>query len=134
MRPRAEIQHVHQRRGVTDLARNLERLLGVCERDLGIAEQPKGQRFPAQGCRADVLAKTCRKSTMLGGIVELDRATEMRSPSTMSPVCTKDKPMRRCAIMSGRVAFFLFARARNWTASSRITSPLNATRFATQKP
>src|SRR5262249_19039937 len=80
MRPRAEIQHVHQRRGVTDLARNLERLLGVRERDLGIAEQPKGQRLPAQGCRADVLAKTRRERTMLGGIIERDSAIEMRSP------------------------------------------------------
>ena len=45
MGPCAEIQHVHQRRGVADLARNLERVLGVCERGLGIAEQPKANDF-----------------------------------------------------------------------------------------
>src|SRR6266516_5629350 len=80
MRPCAEIQHVHQRCGVADLARNLKRVLGVCERGLGIAEQPKSQRLPGQGCRADILAKTRRQRTMLGGIVEHDRAIEMRSP------------------------------------------------------
>ena len=57
MGPYAEIEHVHQRRGVADLARNLERVLAVCERGLGIAEQPKSQRLPGQGCRADVLAR-----------------------------------------------------------------------------
>ena len=76
--------HIHcgnyQRRGVADLARNLERMLAVCERGLGIAEQPKSQRLPGQGCRADVLAKTRRQRTMLGRIVERNRAIEMRSP------------------------------------------------------
>ena len=45
----------------------------------GIAEQPKGQRPPAQGCRADVLAKTRRQRTMLGSVVERERAIEMRA-------------------------------------------------------
>ena len=38
--------------------------------------------------------------------------------------------MRRCPIASGPVALCLSARARNWTASSRITSPLNPTMLA----
>lgn len=59
---------------------------------------------------------------MLGGIVERDRAIEMRSPVYDIPVCSEDKPMMRCAIMSGPVALCLSARARNWTASSRIVA------------
>ena len=42
--PRCMEQRIHRRGGVTYLARILERLHGVCERRLGIAEQPEGPR------------------------------------------------------------------------------------------
>ena len=52
----------------------------------------------------------------------------------MSPAYSIDMPMRRCAIRSGAVAPCFSASVRNCPASSRITSPLNATKFATRKP
>ena len=40
----ASWQRVHQRSGVVDLARIPERVFDVCERGLGIAKHPQGQR------------------------------------------------------------------------------------------
>src|SRR6516165_11115082 len=64
---------------MAELARNFERLLAVCERILRTAEHPESQRFPGQGCRADVLAETRGQRTMLVRIVERDRVLEMRA-------------------------------------------------------
>ena len=66
-------QRKHQRGGLTDLARILERVVSVCERGLGIAKQPQGQRPKGQDCHPDVLAKSRRQRTMLGRIVKRDR-------------------------------------------------------------
>ena len=57
MRKNAEIQHVNQCPGVSALARDLEGALGVGERVLGVAEQPRRNRPPGQTCRADILTR-----------------------------------------------------------------------------
>ena len=72
-------QRIHQRGSLADLARILERVVSVCERGLGIAKQPQGQRPIGQDCHPDVLAKSRRQRTMLGRIVKRDRLIEMRS-------------------------------------------------------
>jgi hypothetical protein len=75
-----EAQCEHQRSGLADLARILERVVGIRERSVGIAKQPQSSRPITQGYNPDVCAKTRRQRTMLGGIVERDSAVEMRSP------------------------------------------------------
>ena len=72
-------QRIHQRGSVADLARILERVVGVRERGLGIAKQPQSQRPIGQDCHPDVLAKSRRQRTMLGRIVKRERLIEMRS-------------------------------------------------------
>ena len=67
------VQRIHQRGGLADLARILERVLGVRERGLGIAKQPQSQRPIGQDCHPDVLAKSRRQRTMLGRIVKRER-------------------------------------------------------------
>ena len=50
-------QREHQSGGLADLARILKRLVGVCQRGLGIAKQPQSQRSATQDCHPDVLAQ-----------------------------------------------------------------------------
>ena len=64
---------------MADLARIVERVVGVRERSLGIAKQPQSQRPKGQDCHSDVLAKTRRQRTMLGRIVKCERLIEVRS-------------------------------------------------------
>ena len=54
MGQRCVVQCKHRRKGLPDLARDLERLLGVCERGLGMAKRPQGQRPNGQGCHRSV--------------------------------------------------------------------------------
>ena len=72
-------QSIQQRRGLTDLARILERVVYVCERGVGIAKQPKGPRPIAQNCDPNILAKSRRQYTMLGRIIKRERLIEVGS-------------------------------------------------------
>jgi len=74
---RRESQCEHQRGRVTDLARITERLVGVCERGIGIAKQPQGPRPKRQGRHTHVLTKTHRQRTMLARDVERNRLVVM---------------------------------------------------------
>src|SRR5271169_4111878 len=64
---------------MADLARVGDRQVGDRLRGVGKAEQPKGQRSPGLDRRPDILAETRRQRSMLHGVVERDRAVEMRS-------------------------------------------------------
>ena len=79
MGQRCVVQRKHQSGGLTDLARILERVLGVCERGLGIAKHPQGQRPIGTRLPPQRLAKSRRQRTMLGRIVKRDRLIEVRS-------------------------------------------------------
>jgi hypothetical protein len=78
MGQRCAVQRVHQRGGVADLARIIERVLRVCERGLGITKHPQGKRPKGQDRHPDVLAKSRRQRTMLGRIVKRDRLIVVR--------------------------------------------------------
>jgi hypothetical protein len=66
-------QRVHQRGGVTDLTRILERVLGVSERGLGVTKTKQSPRPMAQDCHPGILAKTHCQRTMLGRIIKRER-------------------------------------------------------------
>src|SRR5262249_26595886 len=71
-------QRMHQRGGVTDLARILERVLGVGERGLGVTKTKQSPRPMAQDCHPGILAKTQCQRTMLGRIVKRERLIIVR--------------------------------------------------------
>ena len=76
MSQRCEDQRKNQRGGVADLARILERLVGIRERGLGIAKQPQSQRPISTRLPPEVLAKSRRQRAMFGRIVKRDRLIE----------------------------------------------------------
>ena len=76
---RCDEQCVHQRGGLADLARVLERVISVGERSVGVAKHPQGQRPIGQDCHRNVLAKPRRQRTMHGRIVKRERLIVVRS-------------------------------------------------------
>jgi len=73
------VQRVHQSGSLADLARILERLLGVLQGSLGIAKKPQGPRPIGPDCYPDVLAKSRGQRTMLGSSVMRKRLIKVRS-------------------------------------------------------
>jgi len=66
-------QRMHQRGGVTDLARILDRVLDVTERGIGVTKTKQSVRPMAQDSHPGILAKTHCQRTMLGRIIERER-------------------------------------------------------------
>ena len=71
---------------------------------------------------------------MLRRIVKRDRLIDVRAAFRKVSRNNNDAAIRRCATMSGTVAFCFSANARNWVASWRTALPLNATKLTAHEP
>ena len=119
----AEIQHVHQRCRVSALARRLERLLRIGQCGVGIAEQQQIQRPPGEDRGADLLSEARGKMTMLGGIVERNRAIEVRSRFRDLPGVKQRHAFEAMADHAGPGRALLFRQRQELKTSPRTARP-----------
>ena len=82
-------QRIHRRRRLSDLASIGERLMGIREGRLGMAEQPQRDRAVAADRHSDVMPESGGKRAMRSGIVGDDRPIKM--PSSLDEVACPDQ-------------------------------------------
>ena len=73
LRPCSVAESVHERGGLTYSARTHDRLFGICERSLRIAQEPQSIRSITQSRYARIVAETARGGTMLKRLVQPNR-------------------------------------------------------------